>query len=195
MPRYLSVLELKDYARSEIPTADDAFIEAACDSAENFMDQACARRFVVATSATARVFMPLSGGLLRIHDCTTVTLVVNDGTTLTAADYQLEPLNGLTWAGESRPYDQIRLTSGTTWDRDSYGEATISVTATWGWVAIPARVKQAALIVAKEIIANRDEVKFGLVGFSDVGGVSPRSNPIVTETINHYRRVEAIGIA
>ena len=195
MPRYLSVLELKDYARSEIPTVDDTFIEAACDSAENFMDQACARRFVVATSATARVFMPLSGGLLRIHDCTTVTLVVNDGTTLTAADYQLEPLNGLTWSGESRPYDQIRLTSGTTWDRDSYGEATISVTATWGWVAIPERVKHAALIVARDILLVRDAVKLGLVDISPVGGVGARLDPTVRDTVNHYRRVESWGIA
>ena len=74
-------------------------------------------------------------------------------------------------------------------------EATISITATWGWAAIPARIEQAALIVAKEIITNRDEVKLGLVGFSDVGGVTARTNPIVRDTIAAYKRVEAFGIA
>ena len=190
--RYLSQLKIKAYHRNEIPTADDDFIEEGGDGAEDFMDESCKRRFVVATSATPRVYAPRSGHILRIHDCTSITSVVNNGTTVAPADYQLEPLNGLTWSGEARPFEQIRLKSGS-WSVD--GEATVTVTAAWGWAAIPPRIKHAALIVAKEIITNRDEVKFGLVGFSDVGGVSPRSNPIVTETINHYRRVESWGIA
>jgi len=192
MPRYLTVAQVKAYHRNEIATADDTFIEAACDTAESFMDTSCRRRFVVATSSTARVFVPNTHECVRIHDCTSITTVSNNGTTVAPADYQLEPLNGLTWAGETRPFDQIRLRSGV-WYIDD-GEATVTVTAAWGWVAIPARIVQAALIVAKEVITNRDEVKLGLVGFSDVGGVTARTNPIVRDAIAHYRRTEAMGI-
>jgi hypothetical protein len=191
MPRYLTVEQVKAYHRNEIPTADDDFIESACDAAEMFLDASCARRFEVAGTAAARVFTPDDLCVLRIHDCTSVTSITNNGSAVT--DYQLEPLNGLTWSGETVPYDQVRLLSGFWWMYQR--EATVSVTATWGWSAIPARITQAALIIAKEIIVNRDEVKLGLVGFSDVGGVVARTNPIVAETIAHYRRVESFGIA
>ncbi len=40
----------------------------------------------------------------------------------------------------------------------------------------------------KFLLVNRDEVKLGLIGFSDVGGVTARTNPIVRDTLNHYRR-------
>ncbi len=186
MPRYLTVEQVKAYHRNEIPTDDDEWIEAAIDAAEATLDQACQRRFVVATTATARVYVPNSCDRLRIHDCTTVTAVSNDGTTVAGADYQLEPLNGLSWAGESRPYEEIVLKSG--WWYVDGREATVSVTATWGWSAIPARIVQAALIVAKNVLLKRDEEKLQLIGLSD------RDSTIVNEAIAHYRRVEAWGI-
>jgi hypothetical protein len=195
MPRYLTVEQIKAYHRSEIPTADDEYIEAAADASEAFLDQACQRRFVVATTATPRLYVGNDRQVLDIHDCTTVTVASNNGQTVGASGYQLEPVNGLTWAGETRPYDSIRLLNST-WEEGPYtGQATASITATWGWAAIPDRIVQAALIVAKEIITNRDEVKLGLVGFSDVGGVTARTNPIVRDTIAAYKRVEAFGLA
>ena len=196
MPRYLTVEQVKAYCRSEIPTNDDEFIEAAIDAAEMFLDESCARRFAVAGTASARVFVPFSHELLRLPDFTSVTSITASGATVSASNYQLEPLNGLTLSGESVPYTTVRLLSGS-WHTGAVNdkEATVTVTAAWGWAAIPARVTQAALIVSKEIMNNRDEVKLGLVGFSDVGGVTARTNPIVRETINHYRRAEAFGLA
>ena len=188
MPRYLSVEQVKQYHRNELPTVDDEFIEAAIDSAEATIDRETNRRFAVASgTASARLFAADDWYRLRIHDCTTVTVVTNNGATIATSSYQLEPLNGITLAGESVPYSSIRLLDGA-WLIDSRGEAKVSITATWGWLAIPARIEQAALIIAKEIITNRDEVKLGLVGFSDVGGVTARTNPIVRDTLNHYRQ-------
>jgi hypothetical protein len=195
MPRYLSVEQVKDYSRSEIPTDDDDFIAAAIDAAEMTLDRECARRFAVAGTPSAQRYAPSSPEVVWIRDCTSVTSVTVSGGAVALADYQLEPIDGLNSFGESVPYTRIRLLtgswlSGTLNDR----EATITVTAAWGWTAIPDRIVQAALIVAKEIIVNRDEVKLGLVGFSDVGGVTARTNPIVRDAINHYRRVEAWGL-
>ncbi len=186
MPRYLTVEQVKAYHRSEIPTDDDEFIEAACDSAEATIDRETNRRFVVASGSSARVFAAVDPYCLDIFDAVSVSSITSNGQAVTTG-YQLEPLNGLTMAGESVPYTRIRRTSGS-WHIDPAGEALISITGSWGWSAIPDRITQAALIIAKEIITNRDEVKLGLVGFSDVGGVTARTNPIVRDTLNHYRR-------
>lgn len=197
MPRYLTVESVKAYARNELPTDDDAFIESAADAAEMLLDRDCGRKFVVVgATATARLFVPESPSLVRIHDCTEITAVTSSGATVGSSSYQLEPVNGLTSFGETVPYDRIRLLSGS-WGLGSSTrfEATVSVTAKWGWAAIPARIEQAALTIAKEILVNRDEVKMGLVGFSDVGGVVARTNPMVRATIEHYRRFEALGLA
>ena len=196
MPRYLTVEQVKSYARSEIATDDDEWIAAAIDAAEMTLDRECARRFAVAGAASAQRCAPTSPELLTIRDCTTVTSIIVGGSAVSPVDYQLEPIDGLNSFGESVPYTSVRLLTGS-WLSGSLNsrEATVTVTATWGWSAIPARIEQAALIIAKEIIVNRDEVKLGLVGFSDVGGVTARTNPIVRETIAHYRRVEAWGLA
>lgn len=192
--RYLTTEQIKGYCRNELPTDDDEWFEVAGNHAEQFLDTSLKRRIAVAGStATARVYVPNSWDRLRIHDATEITVVSNNGTTISSTEYQLEPLNGMDWSGETRPYDEIVLTSGS-WYLDGR-RATATVTAQWGWAAIPDRITQAALIVAKEIVVNRDEVKLGLVGFSDVGGVVARTNPIVRDVIRDYQRVEAWGIA
>lgn len=191
--RYLSTPQVQAYCRNEIPTDDEEWIETAGNYAEQFLDTALKRRIALAEStATARVYVPNSCDRLRIHDATEITVISNNGTTITSG-YQLEPLNGIDWAGEARPYEEIVLTSGA-WYTDGR-RATATITAKWGWASIPDRIVQAALIVAKEIVTNRDEVKLGLVGFSDVGGVVARTNPIVRDVIKDYARVEAWGVA
>lgn len=195
-PRYVSVSTFKDYARVETQTADDTEIEAALNAAEQQLDIACQRRFQVAAApATARLYAPQTSTVLRIHDATTITAVVNNGTTVSSGDYQLEPVNGLTWAGESVPYQQIRLLGTGQWDFGNWdGKATISVTATWGWAAIPAPIVEACKVLAKDILGNRD-VRFGLVAVTEAAGISARTNPIVRSAVDQYRRVEAMGIA
>jgi hypothetical protein len=197
VPRYLTVEQLKAYARNELPTEDDEWFDAAIDAAEATLDRECGRYFAVAgDTATTRRYTPESYQLVRIHDAAEVVSVTSAGSLVSAVDYQLEPVNALTIHGETVPYDRVRLLSGAWWiGSGNREEATVSVTARWGWAAIPPRIEQAALIIAKEIITNRDEVKLGLIGFSDVGGVVARTNPIVRETVAHYRRVESFGIA
>ena len=185
--------EIKDYVNDKTATANYALVEAARYAAIAQLNNDCQRRFVLATTASARVFVPESACLVRIHDCTTVTSVTNDGSAVAASLYQLEPLNGLSAAGETMPYDRIRLISGGVFYANA-GEATVSVTATWGWASIPYPIIEACKIIAKDILSNRD-VRFGLVAVTDVAGVSARTNPVVAAAINSYKRVEAFGIA
>ena len=112
---------------------------------------------------------------------------------MSASSYQLEPVNGLSATAEAVPYTRIRLLSGA-WSVTDRAEASISVTATWGWTSIPYPIIEACKILAKDILSNRD-VRFGLVAITDAAGVGARTNPIVASAIASYRRVESWGIA
>lgn len=184
MARYVTVTEFKDYCRNELPTADDAFLSDALDTAEAMLDNACGRRFEIAAGSSARLFIPDGTSLLSIDDCTSVTSVTENGAVIPAANYQLEPLNNLSPAGATVPYDTVRRLSALPWYTDS-GRATVSVVAAWGWAAIPAPIKQSCMILGKDIAANRD-VRFGLVTVSEAGGVGTRENAIVRRAIEDY---------
>lgn len=193
MTRFVTVTELKDYLRNERPTADDIFYEAAIETAETALDNACKRKFIVASTSTARVFSPRrSSSILRVDDCTAVASVTENGSTVLASDYQLEPLNGLSKAGGTVPYDQLRRKQGSPWYW-LHDEATVTVTATWGWAAIPPQIVEACKIAAKAVIEGRD-VSLGLVALAEGGGVSEREARVVKNAITDYRRRESFPI-
>lgn len=148
--------ELASYLRNEIPTEDYADLEGVASSTESLITKVSGRKWVVASGSSTRYYAPraLHQDLIRIHDCTSVTSVTNDGTAVpvwasSTGGYQLEPINGLDWAGESRPYESIRYI-GSRWKFDNY-RATVAVTATWGWAAIPDQVVRAGYVIAKDM--------------------------------------------
>lgn len=148
--------ELASYLRNEIPTEDYADLEGVASSTESLITKVSGRKWVVASGSSTRYYAPraLHQDLIRIHDCTSVTSVTNDGTAVpvwasSTGGYQLEPINGLDWAGESRPYESIRYI-GSRWKFDNY-RATVAVTATWGWAAIPEQVVRAGYVIAKDM--------------------------------------------
>lgn len=203
---YVSDTELSDYLRSTI-VADEVEIAAALSAAENAINSYCQRTFVVPTTATTRTFVANSWDLLRVHDIanTTDLAIVNDGVTLSASDYQLETqpeqtsqigVDGRTW-----PWSYVRILSGH-WARgtnarlNSYtydGEALISITARWGWPAIPAEVEMATKLLARDYLLARD-TSFGIV---QVGDFARRvaANGVVVDLLSPLRRAEAFGIA
>lgn len=188
--------EIKDYVNDKTATANYALVESARAAAIAELNNGCQRTFVLADTASARLYVPASYEVVRIHDCTAVTAVSNDGVAVAASQYQLEPVNAISWTGEAVPYEQIRMIASTGWEFGTHNaaEATVSVTATWGWASIPYPIIESCKIIAKDILSNRD-VRFGLVAVTDVAGVSARTNPIVAAAINSYKRVEAFGIA
>ena len=196
--RYVTVQYAKDWARDEV-TADDDIWGDAIASAEQSVDNATQRRMEVVTAGapglSARVFIPPAQvDVLFIDDCTEVTAITDDGTALTVGtDYQLEPLNGRSGSGEVVPYDSVRRLGGR-WSRGTDEEATVSITARWGRDAIPAEVKQAVVIMAKDVILAR-ESRFGLAGIAESGGVRAVDNPIWQAAVRHYRGPKSWGIA
>lgn len=189
----LSLEAFKSYLGDELGADSTADFTTALNATERDIHNYCGRRiFVGAAPATARLFVPNGTSVARIYDCTSVTVVSDNGTTVSASDYQLEPVNGLSWAGESVPYDQIRRLSGC-WTRDG-AKAVLSVTAVWGWAAIPAPVVEACKIVGKDIVLHRG-VSFGIAAMTAEGGVRARQAAIVAQLLAPYRRVESFGLA
>jgi hypothetical protein len=182
----------KDYARNELGTADDTAIQAALDAAHSSAYQYVGRSLEVAGASSARTFVPIAYDLLRIDDCATITSVVNNGTTLTTADYQAEPVGNRNFSGAYQPIEQLRMINGGAWYIDS-GKATVTVTAAWGWSAAPAAGVEAVKILAKDILMQRD-TRNGVAGFGEFGSVRVRMNPYVAMLLDPLRRVASFGI-
>lgn len=174
-------------------STNDTVYGWAVDAANKWVPTYCQRTFDISSSSSARVYAPTHPTVLRVHDFTGTPTISNNGATLTAADYQLEPLNGLAMDGTARPYEQIRLLSGT-WSQTYDREASVTVTAAWGWAAVPSEVFEATLILAADIYSNRDK-RYGIVSFTEFAGVRARQNPVVTDLLAPYRRVESWGVA
>ena len=199
MGTYLTVADLKSYVRSEL-SVDDGWYDAAISTAEGIINNNTGRQFVVAspTVSTARSYMASDGELLMIHDAAAIVSVVDNGVTLTSGtDYQAEPLNGLSYAGETVPYSVLRRLGyyGNRW-YSWYAvpnAATVVVTARWGWSAIPAQIVEACKIIAKDVFLQRD-VAHGLIGVSDVGGIGTRENRVVVDAIAAYQHPQGIVV-
>lgn len=190
--RYIALADANAYVGAETTSSVDV-VAAAIAAAENAVDRHCGRRFTVtAASATTRTYAPTPCVVVTHDFATTTDLVVSDdGTTVDGSAFQLEP-SAVSWDGSSSPWWRIRRTSGA-WAVD--GERrTVSVTARWGWPAIPAEVVQAALIVTKDLVHARD-LRFGVASFGDYGVIRARENPIVADLLAHLRHDSTIGVA
>lgn len=187
--RHVTPEDYKAWSRIQIWT-DDFEIESAIITAEQAVDNALGRRLqTAAVSATSRVFVPTDDCVVLIDDAAEITSVTNAGATITS--YQLEPLNGLSIGGESVPYDCIRLTAGS-WYR--YGQqATVTVTARWGWATLPAGLPDVVKVATKAVLDGRN-VKLGIAEITAGGAVSEREAALVRNFIRDYRGWRSFGV-
>lgn len=127
------------------------------DAASRRVEQFCHRQFNKTATATARTFRPVDDGLTIVDDFHTVTglVVAVDGdgdgvfeTVWTTADYQLEPANGVVGGEAGWPFWLLRAVNRSfPWRTRN----TVSVTAQWGWLAVPEGVREATLAVAEDM--------------------------------------------
>lgn len=170
----------------------DAVVQAAIDAAEEAINDHCGRVIAVAGSATARLYVPTYSDVLNIHDCTSVTAVTQDGAAVDSSLYQLEPVNNLTMAGDTVPYTRIRLLASA-WQPNGM-KANVSVTATWGWSALPDRYVEAVKILAADIL-EQPQLRNGVLGFGEYAAMRIKANPMMVYLLRRLRRAEAWGIA
>lgn len=190
---YATAGELK--TRLDITTSGyDTQLTQALTVASRGAEKWCQRQFNDAGAASARVYYPTNCGMVAVEDFSTTTGLViatdsgADGTyetTLASSQYELSPLNGIVNGMPGWPYWRIHTVNATL--PTGTGRASVQVTARWGWAAVPADVKEAALIVAEETFKLKD-APFGVAGFGEYGVVRIRANPKAAEMLADYRR-------
>ena len=191
----VAVQDVKEWAGVTV-SVPDALVQTCIDAVESVINADTGRTIAVtATNASARVYQGKGDAVLPVHDfaSTSGLVVVNNGTTVSSSNYQLEPLNGVTVAGMAVPYDAIRLIDGTTWYADPWGAARITITAKWGWGAsLPSAYTPAVCIAVHDLLSNRD-VRNGVI-LADIA-VRIRKNPAVAALIEQLTHARRWGVA
>lgn len=191
---YAELVDLK--ARLEIAdSVDDTRLTEALNAASYGVDRYCERTFSNADSGSARVYPGAADRrLVSTDDHHTAAPIVEtdddgDGTFEVVwglEDLQLEPVNGVVGGRPGWPFTRLvaigvrRFPAGPA--------ARVRVTATWGWAAVPAPVKEATLIVAEEVFKLAD-APFGVAGFGEFGAMRVRMNSAAVTMLEPFRRL------
>lgn len=170
---YVTVDELQAHinpgGEANFAAGEYGLMELAIEAASRWIDEMTGARFYAADEA--RIYTAPWHDLLYVDDLTAVSSlkVDDDGdggyeTVWAATDYVLEPRGA---AERGRPYRQIRIARN---GRYSFPriDGGIEVTASFGYGAPPAPVKQACLLVAHRLFRRKDAI-FGVAGTPGVG--------------------------
>lgn len=171
---------------------DDSALEMALEAASRQIDSYTERYFYNAGTAT-KIFAPIDNWVCPTEDFTTLTQVQTseDGdtwdTTWAADDWQAEPLNGRA-GGLVTSYTQIRAVEDYLFPYRN-GEATVRLTGTWGWSAVPIAITQATIILASRIFKRLDS-PLGIIS-NELGSmrIGFRLDPDVQHLIEPYRKI------
>ena len=189
---YCTLAEVKAALRIT-DSIDDSLLETAVESASRLVDGYAGRNFYSAGSAV-RYFTPEDRIVCEIDDLISLTtLQVSEDLdsvfdqTWAATDYQLEPLNGKVDGLTGWPATRIRAVGAYIFGTN-IGEASVKVTGTWGWSAVPTAVKQATVIQASRIFKRLDS-PLGVLSSPDLGyiRVGTRLDPDVQQLVEPYR--------
>jgi hypothetical protein len=188
---YITSAELKAFKHIS-DTDDDAQVAVAVTAASRSIDAHTNRQFGVVAAAEQRFYTAVWDRrrwrwVVEVDDfMSTTNMVVSvDAGTITA--FTKEPVNN---AAKGRPWEQLVV------DIDSTVVPTterggVSVTAIWGWSAVPTAVKQATYLQASRFLARRDS-PFGVAGSLADGGselrLLARVDPDVAVSLTPYVR-------
>lgn len=159
-PDYVTLVEGKSYLKVE-DSADDAFLAVWITTASRAVDTFCHRQFGKVAAPEARQYEAVWDRHIRswvtdIDDLQTTTgLTVLDSAATPQTDYSFTPVNALQ---KGKPYERILTSTG----------GTLTITASWGWTAVPVAVKNATLLQMARFVARRDS-PFGVAGSPSEG--------------------------
>lgn len=159
-PDYCTLAEAKSYLRID-DAADDVLLATWITTASRAVDGFCGRQFGKVDTLQARTFLSVWDchiGLYVVEiddlmDLTGATVV--DADALAVTDYELSPVNA---PQKGKPYERLVALVG----------GNLTITALWGWTAVPAAVKNATLLQTARFAARRDS-PFGIAGSPSEG--------------------------
>lgn len=191
-PDYITTAELKRYLRIDVAdTQDDLDLADAITAASRAVDFTTERQFGQVAAPEARLYTArydCSRGLWVIktddlQDATGLTVTTTGGSINLFAK---QPVNA---AQRGRVWTRLVVDkANTTTIKGTENEVT--VTARWGWTAVPVTIKQATKLQASRIFKRRD-APFGVAGSPDAGSeirLLDRVDPDVAVTIRPYIR-------
>lgn len=181
---------------------DDQMLDLAMESASRMVDDYTRRRFYADTTTTSRTYRAQHSDFVYVDDFQPSTggysVVVKtdeddngtfETTWVVTTDYQLEPTN--TTDSIQRAQNLIVAVGSRNFPKTG-NRARVEVTAKWGWPAVPAAVKYAALLVAEDLFKSKD-APFGVAGFGDIGVMRVRANPKAVELLEPFRLPPQVG--
>ncbi len=160
-PDYVTAEEARAYLRIEDQVDDDE-LSMWISTASRAVDQHCGRQFGQVATAEARTFSSAysasaCGYVVHLDDVQDITdLAVVDSDSEAVTDYSLTPLNAPAYG---MPYGRLVTSSS----------GAVTVTALWGWAAVPQAVKAATLLQVARFAARRDS-PYGIAGSPNEGG-------------------------
>lgn len=184
----MAYASLDDYKSMRVATRDgrsDPEILAALDVAAADIDEWCQRTFTVATGTeTTRTFFQTVTGRVLVDDfANTTQLVVTDDESVLTIDEDFV-VDRPTMSGH--PYYRL-IFFPTRWQNPSW-KPLLSVSADWGWTALPDQIVRANVLLAADLLAA-GAASYGAVQFADAGTlVRIRQNLIVEGLLRSFRR-------
>lgn len=195
---YATATDLKNRLGLTTTTAaEDARLAGAVATASQEVELFCNRQFNSSGTESARSFTTNSGWSVLTDDFhttpseVTTTEVQGGGitivTTLVDTDYSLRPLQTVR-AGFSvaAPQWQLVNISNLRWPTACRG-GLVTVTAKWGWAAVPTAVKEATLLLAEEYWKLK-EAPFGVQNWGEFGPVRVNINRRAVGLLKQYAR-------
>ena len=194
---YATIAEVRDQLADASAQLDLELLEKAVNASSRAIDRYCGRRFWLDASVTTRTYLVCDPCTVFVDDIGTRTGVIvktgTDGvtfpTTLASTDFILEPRNADVVAGgdtaDAFAFWQVSSLVGAPWYVHPH-RPTLSVTARFGWSAVPPDVNEACILKATSLFKRKD-APFGVAGFGEFGAVRiTRRDPDVVDLLNPF---------
>lgn len=160
--------------------ADDD-VDSACAAASEGIDLELGRTFGKDSEDVTRVYTARDPRLLKVNDLVEITTLKTDedgdGTyeiTWATTDYYLEPLNA---ALDDEPYTTLRVHPlGVNRFPLRYPKA-VQIVGKFGWPSVPAGVKEAAGLIASQLIQRKRSMPMGFVINGETAAYIIRNDP------------------
>jgi hypothetical protein len=190
---YITIEDLKGSLELTGTTNYDRDAERAIPAASRAIEEICKRRFGRDASSVDRYYDAQSFSVCFIDDVAEDAEVAVDRTGnyvyteewTDGTHYRLQPGNA---PADDKPYTMLRAVGGYSFPLCSEG---VKVTARFGWLEIPAPVREACAILANKLIVRTRQAPFGIVAAGvDQGAVMriARQDPDVVMLLEPYMR-------
>lgn len=204
---YITLADFKSYLfpGGNAGSTEDAQMEAAITAACRNIDSYCGRRFYADATVSTRYYEASGRYHVQVDEFSTTTglIVATDDydtgsfdTTWTLdTDFRVEPVNSEMGGIAGYPYDEIHGLGTRLFPVGGWREYRVSVTAKWGWAAVPDMISQAAFIQAAHIY-RRAKTPDGFAAGESFGAirVSRYVDPDVAMLLGPYRKFGGSGL-